>query len=215
MEKAKTASATATYRVSDETKAKISDLMSAEKLSADGLFTAFIAAYQKESFGGTAYGVAMQNDLDAWAMHSAALQELYQNAIRSGIDAKEIVRKELSGRIEASETALSGLKEKLDKAEEEKKDLASQLESTKKALEETVKALDKAEEESNQAKESADAWKNSINTLTAQLEESKDKAKEFDNVSAELAEVKAELLGEQAKNKALNDVIEKFMKPAD
>lgn len=215
MEKAKTASATATYRVSDEVKSKISDLMSSEKLSADGLFTALISAFEKESFGGTAYGAAMQNDLDAWALHSAALQELYQNAIRSGIDAKEIVKRELSGRIEASEAALSGLKEKLDKAEEEKKDLASQLEATKKSLAETVKALDKAEDEAGQARDNAEAWKNSINTLTAQLEESKEKVKEFDNVSAELAKVKAELLGLQAENKALNAVIDKFMKSSD
>lgn len=215
MEKAKNANATATYRVSDETKAKISDLMTSEKLSADGLFTALISAFEKESFGNTAYGNAMQNDLDAWAMHSAALQQLYENAIRSGIDAKELVRKELSGRIEASEAALSGLKEKLDKAEADKKDLASQLDATKKSLEETVKALDKAEEASAQAKESADAWKNSINTLTAQLEESKDKVKEFDKVAAELAQVKADLLGVQAEKKVLNDFIEKYMKSAD
>lgn len=215
MEKAKTASATATYRVSDETKAKISDLMSSEKLSADGLFTALISAFERENFGSTDYGAAMQNDLDAWAMHSAALQELYQNAIRSGIDAKEIVRKELSGRIEASEAALSSLKEKLDKAEEEKKDLASQLESTQKKLEEIVNALNKAEDEAGQARENAEAWKNSINTLTAQLKECQEKVKEFDKVSAELANVKADLLGLQAENKALNAVIDKFMKSAD
>lgn len=215
MEKTRNATATATYRVSDETKAKISDLMTSEKLSADGLFTALISAFEKESFGSTDYGAAMQNDLDAWAMHSAALQQLYENAIRSGIDAKELVRKELSGRIEASEAALSSLKEKLDKAEADKKDLASQLDATKKSLEETVKALDKAEEASAQAKESADAWKNSINTLTAQLEESKDKVKEFDKVAAELAQVKADLLGVQAEKKVLNDFIEKYMKSAD
>lgn len=214
MEKTKNASATATYRVSEETKAKISELMSSEKLSAEGLFTTLISAFEKENFANTDYGAAMQNDLDAWSMHSAALQQLYTNAVRSGIDAKEIVRKELSGRIEASEAALSGLKEKLDKANEEKKDLASQLEATKKALEETVKALDKAEEEAGQASENAEAWKNSINTLTAQLEESKDKVKEFDKISAELADVKAELLGAKAENKALNVVIEKFMKSA-
>lgn len=215
MEKSRNATATATYRVSDEVKTKISDLMSSEKLSADGLFTALISAFEKENFGNTAYGNAMQNDLDAWAMHSAALQQLYENAIRSGIDAKELVRKELSGRIEASEAALSGLKEKLDKAEADKKDLASQLDATKKSLEETVKALDKAEEASAQAKESANAWKNSINTLTAQLEESKDKVKEFDKVAAELAQVKADLLGVQAEKKVLNDFIEKYMKSAD
>lgn len=215
MEKAKTASVTATYRVSDEVKAKISDLMTSEKLSADGLFTALISAFEKENFGNTAYGTAMQNDLDAWALHSAALQQLYENAIRSGIDAKELVRKELAGRIEASEAALSGLKEKLDKADEEKKDLASQLEATKKSLDETVKALDKADEESAQAKESVEAWKNSINTLTASLKECQEKVKEFDKVSAELAKVKADLLGVQAENKALNGIIAKFMKSAD
>lgn len=214
MEKARNANATATYRVSDEVKSKISDLMATEKLSADGLFTALITAFEKENFGGT-YGAAMQNDLDSWAMHSAALQQLYENAIRSGMDAKVIVRKELSGRIEASEAALAGLKEKLDLAEADKKATADQLETTKKSLDETVKALDKAEDEAGQARENAEAWKNSINTLTAQLEESKNKVKKFDELSTELTKVKAELLGVQAENKALNTVIDKYMKSAE
>lgn len=158
---------------------------------------AFVPAFRPEEAGYEAGGPASRNPCH---FH---------------FDAKELVRKELSGRIEASEAALSGLREKLEQAEEKKKELESLLKATKESLAETIKALDKAEDEAGQARENAEAWKNSINTLTAQLDESKDKVKEFDKVTAELAKVKADLLGVQAENKALNAVIEKFMKSSD
>lgn len=199
------------YRLSDETRNKISDIQKTAKISADALFREFISAYEHENFSSTSYGAAMQNDLDAWAMHSAAIQQLYTNAIRAGIDAKEIATKELLGRIEASESALSGLREKLNNAESAKKDMTDQLNATKKSLQEALNALEKAENESEQARENAEAWKNSINTLTAQLKEYQNKVQNYDQLSEKLAKSEADLLAAQASNKVLTDLIDKYM----
>ena len=205
-------SVTASYRISSEIKQKVQELMKNEKLSADAMFTALISAYEESAFKSTDYGQAMSNDLDAWAMHSAALQQLYTNAIRNGVDAKEIVRKELSDRISASEAAVSSLKEKLEAKDARINEFSAQINALNKALDEATKEIDRLEKTASTAEENAEAWKSSINTLTSQLNECKEKVQNYDEINNELLKAKAEITALQKTNELQEQFIDKYMR---
>lgn len=204
-------SVTATYRISSDIKQKVQEIMKSEKLSADALFTALISAYEETAFKSTSYGQAMSNDLDAWAFHSASLQQLYTNAIRSGIDAKTLAKKEVEERVKSAEEANESLRAKLRDTLADKQSYIDELTETRKQLDEANRKLVKAEKSAEKAESNADAWKESINTLTSQLNENREKLLEFDKLREELAEVKAKVASLTAENEALGKVIDKYL----
>ena len=205
-------SVTATYRVSSDIKQKVQEIMKNEKLSADALFTTLISAYEETAFKSTDYGQAMSSQLDRWAYHAAAMQQLYADAIKGGMDAKEIVRKELSDRITASEAAVSSLKESLDKKDAKINEFSAQIDSLNKALGEAAKEIDSLEKSASAAEENAEAWKSSINTLTAQLAECKEKVQNYDEINSEFLKAKAEITALQKTNELQEQFIDKYMK---
>ena len=190
------------YRIAESLKAQLDEIAKAEHLTANALFTKLIRAYATCEFKTTDYGKAMENDLESWALHSAALQQLYETAIRNGMDAKESVRQELSSRILASEEAVSGLKEKLSASEEREKSAVDKVKNIENALQAALEEADKANEMAKKAEENAEAWKNSINTLTEQVDLYKEKAAAYDKLLDEVNSLKVEL----ATSKKIADV---------
>ena len=205
-------SVTASYRISSDIKQKVQELMKNEKLSADALFTTLINAYEEVALKSTDYGKAMSTQLDSWAYYSAELQRLYASAIQDGMNAKEIVRKELSDRISASEAAISGLNDKIAQKDDKINELAAQLDAANKALSEATKEIDRLGKAAHAAEESADAWKSSINTITAQLEEYKAKVGNYDQIKAAQEKSDAENIALKKTIELQEQFIDKYMR---
>ena len=62
----------AAFRITESLKEKLQELATEENLTAQTLFTKLLQAYDTCSFKVTDYGKAMENDLNDWALHSAA-----------------------------------------------------------------------------------------------------------------------------------------------
>lgn len=201
------------YRITPETKKKIAEIMDNKdgtKISAEALFTAFLSAYQDKNFLSTDYGQARKADLDSWVLHTVALQQLYESAIRGGIDAQKIVKSEMTKRIEASEEAVSQLKAENENLKSLCNDFAKENAEQKEKINEIRKQADKAEDAAEKAQSNADAWKESINTLTSQLNENKEKLTSFDKVKEELASQKAQNAALLAENNTLKKLIDQY-----
>ena len=199
------------YRIAESLKTKLDEITKTEHLTANALFTKLIQAYATCEFKTTDYGKAMENDLESWALHSAALQQLYETAIRNGMDAKESVRQELSARILASEEAVSSLKEKLSASEEREKSAVDKVKNIENALQAALEEADKANEMAKKAEENAEAWKNSINTLTEQVDLYKEKAAAYDKLLDEVNSLKVELATSKKIAEVQQQMIDKYM----
>lgn len=199
------------YRIAESLKSKLDEIAKSEHLTANALFSKLIQAYATCEFKTTDYGKGMENDLESWALHSAALQQLYENAVRNGMDAKESVRQELSARILASEEAVSSLKEKLSASVEKEKSAMDKAQNIENALKAALEEADKANEIAKKAEESAEAWKNSINTLTEQVNLYKEKAANYDTVLAEVNDLKVKLATSERVAKVQQQLIDKYM----
>lgn len=202
----------AAYRITESLKNKLQELANEENLTAQTLFLKLVQAYDTCTFKTTDYGKAMENDLNDWAFHSASLQQLYENAIRNGLDAKEIVRQDFANRIRSAEEAVSSLKEKNDALNNTIKELNTQIQMLSKSLAEASDTADKYQEAARKADENAEAWKSSIKTLTTQLEEQREKIKKYDELVSELESTKSELASTKKVAEVQEQLIEKYMK---
>lgn len=187
---------TVAYRLSAEVKQKIQELLKSEKLSADALFTALLSEYKA-----TKYGQGMESNLDAWAMHSAALQQLYTESIRSGIDSKSIVQKEMSGQIKAAEEAIQSLREKLDEK-------IYECEVLTKGMKEASVQIDKLEIEAKRT----DNFDETIANLNKQMNDYKEKAMAYDGLKKKYDELKNENVILEKTNQMQEQIMNKFLK---
>ena len=201
------------YRITPETKQKISEIMENKdgtRISAEVLFTAFLSAYHDKNFLSTDYGQAKKADLDSWTLHIVALQQLYEGAIRSGMDAQKIVKNEMIKRIEVAEEAVSRLKVENENLKALCNNYSKENVEQKEKIDELKKQADKAEDAAEKAQSNADTWKESINTLTSQLKENREKLASFDNVKEELTNQKAQNAALLAENSALKKIIDQY-----
>lgn len=199
------------YRIAESLKAKLDEISKTERLTANALFTKLLQAYTACEFKSTDYGKGMENDLEDWTRHCAALQQLYTNAVRNGIDAKESVRSEFAARISASEEAVSSLKEKLSASAEREQAALDKAKTAEDALNAALEEADKANELAEKASESAEAWKNSINTLTEQVNLYKEKATNYDKLLDEVNALKVELATSKKIAEVQQQMIDKYM----
>lgn len=201
------------YRIMPETKQKIAEIMenkNGTRISAEVLFTAFLSAYHDKNFLSTDYGQSKKADLDSWTLHMVALQQLFESAIRSGMDAQRIVKNEMIKRIEASEEAVSRLKAENENLKALCNDYGKENVEQKEKIDELKKQADKAVSDAEKAQSNADAWKESINTLTSQLNENKEKLASFDKVKEELVNQKAQNAALLAENSTLKKLIDQY-----
>ncbi len=210
----------ANYRLDEAVRKKIKELTESEHLTNNELFIEFIRAYEQMSFGNSAYGQGMQTDLENWANHVSALQQLYHTAVQNGVDAVDNAKKALENQLETAAQARMMMQEKLDQKDDQIKtltancaDLTNEAKAAceearhyKEDAENSKKIADKAEENATLLQEKVDSLKN-------ELKESQKKADEYDAVKKELEAVKRALDLEKGKTMMQQQFIDKYLAP--